>query len=139
MAACFAKMAGRRYAVRNFPVWIWLLLKRLLKKPAFICLLLAMPVLATAFGLLERETDHRPAVGIVWEDNAVTTEAPEWETFLTDSVNVFDYRTYDSVDALIWAVKRRRSSLRFCYTGRYRRTSYCSDMAGKDYCLCGEG
>lgn len=91
--------------MRSFLIWIWLLLKRLLKKPVFICLLAAMPVLAAAFGLLERETDNRPAVGIVWEDAAVTAEVPEWDIFLTDSVSIFDYRIYDSVDALIWAVK----------------------------------
>lgn len=91
--------------MRSFLVWMWLLLKRLLKKPAFICLLAIMPILAIVFGLLGRGIDRKPAVGIAWEDSLVMAEAPEWDMFLTDSVNTIDYRIYDSVDALIWAVK----------------------------------
>lgn len=91
--------------VRRLSVWIWLLLKRLLKKPAFICLLAAMPVLATAFGLLEQETDNKPTVGIVWEDSEVIAEALELTSLLTDLAGTMDYLIYDSTDALIWAVK----------------------------------
>ncbi len=86
--------------VRQYGIWLRLLMKRLLKQPAFICLLVLVPVLGYAAGILEQDGSGGAVA-------AVCVEKSEWSEQIisklqalsaqnTEGANVLQYEFYDN-------------------------------------------
>ncbi|MBP3474848.1 MAG: hypothetical protein J6K48_00795 [Lachnospiraceae bacterium] len=86
--------------IRQYCIWLWLLSKRLLKQPAFIGLLLLVPILGCAVGVLEQEDSGGAVV-------AVCVEKSEWSEQILSKLqdisasnpegsSVLQYEFYDS-------------------------------------------
>lgn len=90
----------RRERIRQYCIWLRLLMKRLLKQPAFIGLLLLIPILGCAVGVLEQEGSSGAVA-------AVCVEKSEWSEQIlsrlrdvsasnTEGNSVLQYEFYDS-------------------------------------------
>ena len=111
------KSAGREegISVRTYLFWCYLMMKRMIKKPAYLLLLLALPILSAAMMRLEQSGDDSAGVtvGILFEKEG-QTEIPqddkEWNqkffTFLSEQDSVIQFRLYEKSASLLRDIEK---------------------------------
>lgn len=102
--------------IKQYRIWLWLLMKRLLGQPAFICLLVLIPVMGYAVSILE-EGDSSGAVV------AVCVESGEWSGQITETLEglsaqntqggILQYEFYENDMAIEQAVLRSEADCGF--------------------------
>ncbi len=83
--------------IRTLLMWLWMLTKRLYKKPAFLMLLLAIPLIVLGYGISAREDSGMMTIVLVCEDPA---DALSWSLAndLQESGNVIRFMDADTPD-----------------------------------------
>ena len=79
------------FRVRQYRIWIGLLARRLWKQPAYIGLLLLIPFVGYAVGMMEREARSGAVVAICVEDSTWSEAIISMLSEQEDSVFVFDF------------------------------------------------
>ena len=88
--------------MKRYPVWFSLMLKRMLKNPAFVVLLLVMPVFAFVISKAEQGESTGSVVGIMADDRQLLAMFTEPET----QGSVFTFHVYENKEHLIRDVER---------------------------------
>lgn len=90
----------RAYHKKQYWIWLRLLMKRLLKQPAFIGLLLLVPIMGYAVGILEQEGSSGAVVAVCVEESEwsgqITSKLRELSAQNTAGSSVLQYVFYDS-------------------------------------------
>ena len=88
--------------MKRYLVWFSLMMKRMVKKPAFVVLLIVMPVFAFTFSKAEQGESTGSVVGIMADDRQLLAMFTESET----QESIFTFRVYESRERLIRDVER---------------------------------
>lgn len=108
-------------------IWLWLSVKRQLKRPLFVVFLLAVPAVMVFLSRLEQADSGRIAVAVYAEDE---TLAPEVIGLLESAEGVFEFYTAPSAEAVKEDVAARRAECGYIFgedlkgkldSGNYRR------------------
>ena len=108
-------------------IWLWLSVKRQLKRPLFVVFLLAVPAVMVFLSRLEQADSGRIAVAVYAEDE---TLAPEVIGLLESAEGVFEFYTVPSAEAVKEDVAARRAECGYIFgedlkgkldSGNYRR------------------
>lgn len=103
---------GRGIRLRQYGVWLWLLVKRLWRQPAYLALLALIPVLGYAVSLLEQEEPGGVKV-------AVCVEEGTWSGQIVDGLkeqaveSILDFLFYDSAGDVEYSVLRGEADCGF--------------------------
>ena len=82
-----------------------LFIKRLIKNPAFICMLMIMPILIIMFNKVDTKEEKRIIVGVYHEDEALSKTICEQ---LKDKEGYIKFLVYDNKDEMIEAVENKK-------------------------------
>lgn len=91
--------------MKRYLFWLYLMMKRMIKKPAYLLFLVCMPVLSVIMIRLERNGDENTgiAVGILFENETqkeIPEEDEEWNrnlfSFLSKQESVIRFRIYEN-------------------------------------------
>ncbi len=106
--------------IKQYRIWLCLLMKRLLRQPAFICLLVLIPVMGYAVSILEQEGSSGAVV-------AVCVESSEWSGQITKTLEglsvqnrqggILQYEFYENDMAIEQAVLRSKADCGFVIPG----------------------
>lgn len=103
--------------IKQYLVWLRLLMKRLLKQPAFISLLVLIPVLGYAVGILEQGGSNGAVVAVCVEESEwsgqITEKLQELSAQNTAGGSVLQYEFYDSDIEIEQAVLRSEADCGF--------------------------
>jgi|GEM_PF-464522 len=83
----------------------WLFIKRLIKNPAFICMLMIMPILIIMFNKVDTKEEKRIIVGLYHEEEALSQTICEQ---LKDKEGYIKFLVYDNKDEMIEAVENKK-------------------------------
>ena len=83
----------------------WLFIKRLIKNPAFICMLIIMPLLITMFNKVDTKEEKRILVGIYHEEEDLSKLICE---NLKDKDGYIKFLVYDNKAEMIEAVETKK-------------------------------
>ena len=93
-------------------IWLWLSVKRQLKRPLFVVFLLAVPAVMVFLSRLEQADSGRIAVAVYAEDE---TLAPEVIGLLESTEGVFEFYTAPSAEAVKEDVAARRAECGYIF------------------------
>lgn len=113
-------------------VWLYLLTKRLLKKPIFLLTLALIPVLAFAVSIFAQEEASIIRVGLYSSDEDVMVE--EIISSLMEEESIVQFRRYETENAAIGAVKNGEvdSAWGFCPAFSDKLLSYAHNIRIKE-------
>ena len=93
-------MVVRMKRIKQYEIWLWLLMKRLLKQPVFIGLLILIPVMGYAVNALEQGGSSGAVVAICVEESRwseqIVTKLQALSADNTAGSSVLQYHFYDS-------------------------------------------
>lgn len=101
--------------MKRYLIWLALLMKRMLKKPAFVLMLIGMPILALAVSKLEQNEGTEALIGIMIETEPQQTELAseayeEWNqgfmSLLRGQESILTYTIYESKKSLMQDVEK---------------------------------
>ena len=82
--------------LKKWPVWLWMLTKRLYKKPVFLILLLLIPLVVIGYGFSVRDSGNVMAIGLVQETpDALATQI---FTDLQSDSRMIRYQVFSSAE-----------------------------------------
>lgn len=89
----------------RYLIIMWLFIKRLIKNPAFICMLVIMPLLVTMFNKVDTKEDKGILVGVYNEDEELSKLVCET---LKEKEGYIKFLGYDNKDEMIEAVETKK-------------------------------
>lgn len=95
----------------------WLFIKRLIKNPAFICMLIIMPLLITMFNKVDTKEDKRILVGVYYEEEDLSKIICET---LKDKEGYIKFLVYDNEAELIEAVETKKLECGYIFPSDFK-------------------
>lgn len=102
-------------SVRKYLFWFYLMMKRMIKKPAYLLLLIALPILSVAMISLEQSGDDNTGitVGILFEKEGreeIPQDDKEWNqkflSFLSEQDSVIRFQAYEKSASLFRDIEK---------------------------------
>ena len=89
----------------RYLIIMWLFIKRLIKNPAFICMLIIMPLLITMFNKVDTKEEKRILVGVYHEEEDLSKRICE---NLKNKEGYIKFLVYDNKAEMIEAVETKK-------------------------------
>jgi len=89
----------------RFIIIMWLFIKRLIKNPAFICMIVIMPLLVTIFNKVDTKEEKGILVGVYHEDEELSKLVCET---LKEKEGYIKFLSYNNKDEMIEAVETKK-------------------------------
>ena len=97
----------------RYLIILWLFIKRLIKNPAFICMLMIMPILIIMFNKVDTKEEKRIIVGLYHEEEALSQTICEQ---LKDKEGYIKFLVYDNKDEMIEAVENKKLECAYIFS-----------------------
>ena len=95
----------------------WLFIKRLIKNPAFICMLIIMPLLITMFNKVDTKEEKNILVGVYYEEEDLSKLICE---NLKNKEGYIKFLVYDNKDEMIEAVENKKLECAYIFPSDFK-------------------